>query len=161
MSRTIRPVGLSLALFAHSLIAGVAFAGEQPHNVILFVPDGLRASSVDETIAPTLADIRRRGVDFSNSHSLFPTVTTPNASAMATGHYLGDTGDFGNVIFLPFRVKATAASETPFLESDPVIDEVDDHFGGNPILGAMHNRFFVRTLAQRGELERLIAWYSR
>ena len=25
----------------------------------------------------------------------------------------------------------------------------------------MHNRFFVRTLAQRGELERLIAWYRR
>ena len=38
---------------------------------------------------------------------------------------------------------------------------VDDHFGGNPILAAMHNRFFVRTLAERGELERLIAWYSR
>jgi lysine-N-methylase len=38
---------------------------------------------------------------------------------------------------------------------------VDDHFGGNPILGAAHNRFFVRTLAQRGELEKLIAWYGR
>jgi lysine-N-methylase len=38
---------------------------------------------------------------------------------------------------------------------------VDDHFGGNPILGAAHNRFFVRTLSQRGELEKLIAWYSR
>ena len=38
---------------------------------------------------------------------------------------------------------------------------VDDHFGGNPILGALHNRFFMRTLGQRGDLEKLIAWYSR
>jgi lysine-N-methylase len=38
---------------------------------------------------------------------------------------------------------------------------VDDHFGGNPILGAMHNRFFVRTLGHRGDLDRLIAWYGR
>jgi lysine-N-methylase len=37
---------------------------------------------------------------------------------------------------------------------------VDDHFGGNPALGFRHNRFFVRTLAQRGDLEKLIAWYS-
>ena len=37
---------------------------------------------------------------------------------------------------------------------------VDDHFGGNPALGFRHNRFFLRTQAQRGELEKLIAWYS-
>ena len=37
---------------------------------------------------------------------------------------------------------------------------VDDHFGGNPALGFRHNRYFLRTLAQRGDLEKLIAWYS-
>lgn len=108
-----------------------AFGDERPHNVILFVPDGLRSGSVDETTAPALTEIRRRGVDFANSHSVFPTVTTPNSSAMATGHYLGDTGNFGNVIFVPFRAKAAAASETPFLENDGVLDEVDEHFGGS------------------------------
>src|SRR5579862_6858493 len=63
-----------------------------PHNLILFVPDGLRSQVVDRATAPTLARLRDDGVDFTNSHSLFPTFTTANASAFATGHRLGDTG---------------------------------------------------------------------
>jgi lysine-N-methylase len=38
---------------------------------------------------------------------------------------------------------------------------VDDHFGYNPILGTARQRFAFRILARTGELERLIAWYSR
>ena len=41
------------------------------------------------------------------------------------------------------------------------IQIVDDHFGGNPMLGFPHVRFLLHTLAQRGELEKLVAWYSR
>jgi lysine-N-methylase len=41
------------------------------------------------------------------------------------------------------------------------ISQVDDHFGGNPILGSRLCRFYQRTLAERGELDRLVAWYSR
>ncbi|WP_442949883.1 alkaline phosphatase family protein [Nostoc sp.] len=67
-------------------------------NVIIFVADGLRNGSVNPTDTPTLYSIRQLGVSFANSHSLFPTFTTPNASAIATGHYLGDTGDFSNTI---------------------------------------------------------------
>jgi lysine-N-methylase len=29
------------------------------------------------------------------------------------------------------------------------------------MLGFPHIRFLVRTMAQRGELEKLVAWYSR
>jgi lysine-N-methylase len=38
---------------------------------------------------------------------------------------------------------------------------VDDHFGFNPVLGSGRVRFAQRTLGRRGELEKLIAWYSR
>jgi lysine-N-methylase len=41
------------------------------------------------------------------------------------------------------------------------IELVDDHFGGDPMLGFPHIRFLVRTLAERRELEKLVAWYSR
>ena len=41
------------------------------------------------------------------------------------------------------------------------ISLVDDHFGGNPILGMRHFRYFQRTLGRRGEVDKLIAWYSR
>jgi hypothetical protein len=78
-----------------------------------------------------MAALRDKGVNFANPHSLFPTFTTANASAMATGHYLGDTGDFSNTIYTGFPLAAAGGSITPFLENDRVIDEVDDHFGGN------------------------------
>jgi lysine-N-methylase len=41
------------------------------------------------------------------------------------------------------------------------IQLVDDHFGGDPMLGFPHTRYIVSLLAQRGELEKLVAWYSR
>ena len=41
------------------------------------------------------------------------------------------------------------------------IQLVDDHFGGDPMLNFPHFRFMQNTLAQRGELEKLVAWYSR
>ncbi|MDE2471929.1 MAG: alkaline phosphatase family protein, partial [Bradyrhizobium sp.] len=102
-----------------------------PHNVILFVPDGLRGRIVTPDSAPAMADVRDRGVNFSNSHSLFPTFTTANASAMATGHHLGDTGDFSNTIFTGYPVSAAGGTVTPFLESDPVLRDADEHFGGD------------------------------
>ena len=78
-----------------------------------------------------MAEVRDRGVNFKNSHSLFPTFTTANASAMATGHYLGDTGDFSNSIYTGYPVGAAGGTVTPFLEVDPVLADVDEHFGGD------------------------------
>src|SRR3984957_3101450 len=94
------PVGLML------LSTGMASAqNSTPHNLILFVPDGLRGRIVSSETAPAMAEVRDKGVDFRNSHSLFPTFTTANASAMATGHYLGDTGDFSNTIYTGYPVE--------------------------------------------------------
>jgi len=100
-------------------------------NVLLFVPDGLRALKVDADTAPTMAALRDRGVNFRNPHSLMPTVTTANASAMATGHYLGDTGDFSNSIFVLSPVAAADGSVVPFIEHDGVLGELDKLFAGN------------------------------
>src|SRR5712692_3374219 len=124
-----RLAALVLALFACPT-AAIAQA-PLPHNVILFVPDGLRALSVTPDSAPTMAAVRDEGVNFKNSHSLFPTFTTANASAMATGHQLGDTGDFSNTIYTGFEVPGAGNSLTPFLESDPILADVDEHFSGN------------------------------
>ena len=125
-------------VLAFGVIAAPSLAGSGaladppvPHNVILFVPDGLRALMVTPQNAPTFAAIRDQGVNFKNPHSLFPTFTTPNASAMATGHYLGDTGDFSNTIYTAFPVPGAGDSLTPFLESDPVLGDVDEHFAGD------------------------------
>jgi arylsulfatase A-like enzyme len=128
MRRSILLLSAGLTL----LPAGTAFAQNgTPHNVILFVPDGLRGRIVTPQTAPAMAEVRDKGVNFKNSHSLFPTFTTANASAMATGHYLGDTGDFSNTIYTGFTSKPGGDTVTPFLESDPVILDADEHFGGD------------------------------
>ena len=108
-----------------------AQAADRPHNLILFVPDGMRAKMVTPETAPTMAAIRDQGVDFQNSHSMFPTVTMPNASAMATGHWLGDTGVFGNTIYAGYNVAGGNAGVTPSLENDAVQGSLDQHDGGN------------------------------
>jgi hypothetical protein len=114
------------------LTAAAAFAqNNTPRNLILFVPDGLRGRIVTPQTAPAMAEVRDKGVNFKNSHSLFPTFTTANASAMATGHYLGDTGDFSNTIYTGYPVAHANGTVTPFLEVDPVILDVDEHFGGD------------------------------
>ena len=112
--------------------AGTAFAQNgSPHNIILFVPDGLRSRIVTNQTAPSMAAVRDTGVNFKNPHSLFPTFTTANASAMATGHHLGDTGDFSNTIYTGYPVGSAEGTVTPFLEINPVIIDVDEHFGGD------------------------------
>ncbi|HYM73641.1 MAG TPA: alkaline phosphatase family protein, partial [Stellaceae bacterium] len=104
---------------------------QSQRNLILFVPDGLRALQVTPELTPAMAAVRDKGVNFTNPHSVFPTFTTANASAMATGHYLGDTGDFSNTIYTGIPVPGAGDSLVPFLESDPVLGDVDEHFAGD------------------------------
>ena len=117
---------LSASLIA--LSASMAFA---QNNLILFVPDGLRGRIVTPDTAPAMAEVRDKGVNFRNSHSLFPTFTMANGSAMATGHYLGDTGTFSNTIYTAHPVAHSNDTVTPFIEVNPVLQEIDAHFGGD------------------------------
>ncbi|HLK06806.1 MAG TPA: alkaline phosphatase family protein [Candidatus Angelobacter sp.] len=103
--------------------------------MILFITDGLRHDAINADTAPAIEALRRRGVDFRNSHSLFPTVTTANASAFATGHQLGDTGNFANVVYVDRPVatdeKGVQLSWTPFLENNFVLAGLNAHYKGS------------------------------
>jgi hypothetical protein len=126
-----RQIFIALMSAASALPTVAVSQQRTPHNVILFVPDGLRALKVTPESAPTMAAIRDKGVNFKNPHSMFPTFTTANASAFATGHYLGDTGDYSNTIYTGHPVPSADNSVTPFLENDRVLGEVDQQFGGD------------------------------
>ena len=109
---------------------------QQRHNVILFVADGLRRGSVTAEDTPALWKLRGEGVDFRNSHAVFPTFTTANASVIATGHGLGDTGDYGNFIYPGVWLAkpdpaAALGSVAPFLENDEVLADMNGLFDGN------------------------------
>lgn len=125
--------------FAHLLclvlFATPAFAQPAPtkpaRNIIIFVADGLRYGSVTPENMPNMFRLKTQGVDFTNSHSLFPTVTTVNASAIATGHYIGDTGDFGNAIYTGVPMISMNGAPLAALENDMVLSEMNQRFGGN------------------------------
>src|SRR3974390_1080161 len=123
------PVFVVMACLTTPLVsdAQAQASASRPHNVVLFVADGLRSRMVDDRTAPTMAAIAREGVSLRNGHSIFPTFTTANASAMATGHMLGDTGDFSNTIYAGFELPACRNTLTPFLYSEPVLADVDEH----------------------------------
>jgi len=126
---------MKLNAVAAMLVAGFLLhpaptGAQQRRNVVLFVPDGLRALVVTPETAPTMAAVRDQGVNFKNPHSLFPTFTMANSSGLSTGHFLGDTGVFSNTLFTGYPAPA-GTSVTPFIENDVVLGNIDAHFGGS------------------------------
>ena len=129
-------------LFCLVLFATPVFAQPSPNpakpnpekparNIIIFVADGLRYGSVEPGNMTNMYRLKTAGVDFTNSHSLFPTITTVNASAIATGHYIGDTGDFGNTLYTGTPMISGNGSPIAGLENDTVLTEMNQKFGGN------------------------------
>ena len=68
-------------------------------NLVL-VLDGLRPDAITPEETPNLWRLRQEGVDFPNSHAVFPTVTRVNATAIATGTYPARNGILGNRIYV-------------------------------------------------------------
>jgi lysine-N-methylase len=57
---------------------------------------------------------------------------------------------------------ARAFTQLPDVERvEKAMSIVDDHFGFNRVLSTLRQRLSFKILARRGELSRLIAWYSR
>src|ERR1700687_2448572 len=87
--------------------------------VVLMVWDGLRPDFVTQRDTPNLFRMAREGVRFDRHHSIFPTLTMVNATALATGAPPGVNGLEGNVFYLPPgenpmppRTEAAAAGST-------------------------------------------------
>lgn len=148
-------------------------SSSRPHNVIIFVADGLRRDSVNEKDTPALWRVRKSGIDFPNSHSVYPTFTTANASVIATGHGLGDTGDYSNTLYPGVWLTKPDAvtvpgSITPFLEADDTLADMNVTFNGNylgerPLLSlAREKGVNVASVGKLGptaiQLNDLLAW---
>jgi len=139
---TIQKIAVCFALLCSFITSTFAAdtpapAGNSRRNVVIFVADGLRSGSVNALDAPTIFGLRRIGVEFANSHAVFPTFTMANGSAIATGHYLGDTGTFSNNLYSGYPVfnsgnfGKVAGTVTPFVEDDQILADLDDHYEGN------------------------------
>src|SRR4051794_34980480 len=117
MRRSLVLLSAGLTVLSAGLSTGPASAeNNTPRNLILFIPDGLRALKVTPETAPAMAEIRDKGVNFKNSYSLFPTFTMANGSAMSTGHYLGETGVFSHTIWAHYTSGPRGRTVGPVIE---------------------------------------------
>ena len=105
--------------------------------VIVFVVDGLRPDAITRDDTPTLWRLRADGVEFTDSHAVFPTVTRVNAATLASGAQPGTHGIVGNQIYVP-AVDPRKALDTGNYRN---LLAVDDKSGGGLVR--------VRTLAER------------
>ena len=62
-------------------------ASQSDRHVVVLVWDGMRPDFVTERNTPTLWKFAREGVTFTRHHSVYPTATNVNGTAMATGVY--------------------------------------------------------------------------
>jgi predicted AlkP superfamily pyrophosphatase or phosphodiesterase len=99
MTRRTSAVSALAALAGAVSIATAAPAGNATLNIVM-VLDGLRPDSITAEETPNLWRLRQEGVNFANGHSVFPTVTRTNATAIATGTYPDRNGMFGNTLYV-------------------------------------------------------------
>jgi Type I phosphodiesterase / nucleotide pyrophosphatase len=109
--------------------AAEPFPGKARLNLV-FILDGLRPDSINSEDTPSLFKFRQEGVNYSNGHSVFPTVTRVNATAIATGTYPGTNGIVGNTLYVP-KVNPNRAFNNDDYKNLLKLDEVTE---GNMVL---------------------------
>src|SRR5713101_4773544 len=95
---------LTISILCGMACAQDAFARNLPpdsKHVVLVVLDGMRPDLVSETNSPTLWKLARDGVVFRNHHSVYPSATNVNGTALVTGAYPGRSGIIANHEYRP------------------------------------------------------------
>jgi predicted AlkP superfamily pyrophosphatase or phosphodiesterase len=124
------------------LSASQAHAGRAVLNLVL-VLDGMRPDLIDPQETPNLWRLRQEGVNFINGHSVFPTVTRVNSTAIATGMYPEHNGIFGNTIY----VRAVDANHAFGNDDYKNLQRLDAATGGHMVLA----KSLAELLAERGK----------
>jgi arylsulfatase A-like enzyme len=68
-------------------------------HVVVVVWDGMRPDMMTEKNCPTLWRLAQEGVNFRNHHSVYPSATNVNGTALVTGVYPGRSGIIANHIY--------------------------------------------------------------
>src|SRR5712672_931553 len=139
-------------LAAAAAVAGAslpASAGRATLNIVL-VLDGLRPDAITPAETPNLWRLRQEGVAFTNSHSVFPTVTRVNATAIGTGTLPGRNGVVGNSQY----VRAVDPNHAFVNDDHKRLLRLDEVTGGGMVL--------VKTLGEilqeRGKRLAAVSW---
>ena len=119
---------VAAALFNLASIA-VAASPAQDRHVVVVVWDGMRPDFVSEQNTPALWKLAQSGVTFRNHHSVFPSATIVNGTAINTGVYPNRSGILANHDYQP-----KVSRESPIdVENARVVRKGDELSGGNYI----------------------------
>ncbi|MEP6820905.1 MAG: alkaline phosphatase family protein [Chthoniobacterales bacterium] len=110
-----------LAGFVSARAEDAPARGKATH-VVLVVWDGMRSDFMTEKNSPNLWALAQRGLTFRNHHSVYPTLTTVNAAALATGVFPGSSGPIGNYEYLP-GISRTKPARTDGIDMVRAIDQ--------------------------------------
>ena len=140
-------------------------------HVVLVIWDGMRPDFLSETHTPTLWKFAQEGVTFLQHHSVYPTATQVNGTAIATGVYPARSGLMANREYRPaIRVEGpvdTAVEEVvrrgdeisggKYL-TQPTVAEMVRAAGGTAVVAGsksiamLHDRKSEWTIARRTQL---------
>lgn len=131
---------LTRAALALATLLSVAQAPPESRRLIaIFVVDGLRPDSINAIDTPTIERLRREGVDYVNSHSIFPTSTRVNAASLVTGAYPARHGIVGNSMFVA-GVNGDAPFDTGDYRQLIRLEEAEGRVVTTPTLGEVLQR---------------------
>src|SRR5438270_13238182 len=93
-------IAFAIACWLCALATG-AQPSNQSRHVVVVVWDGMRPDFVTEQNTPTLWKLAREAVTFRNQHSVYPSATMVNGTALVTGIYPGKNGIIANHAYRP------------------------------------------------------------
>jgi arylsulfatase A-like enzyme len=130
-----------------ALLPAVALSETAPskdRHVVVVVWDGMRPDFVTERNTPTLWKLAREGVTFRRHHSVYPTMTSVNGAALATGVYPNRNSLLANREYRP-RVEPQRASEN----GEPEVIKKGDEISGEKYLAVPTIAEIVRAAGRR------------
>src|SRR5438105_15831569 len=119
---------ITISIFAGIVSLNVLAANPDRH-VVVVVWDGMRPDFVSEQNTPTLWKLAQSGVTFRNHHSVYPSATIVNGTAIATGVYPNHSGLLANHDYRP----EIDAQKSVDVENVAVVGKADQLSGGKYI----------------------------
>jgi arylsulfatase A-like enzyme len=119
---------VAAALLSLGTIA-IAASPAQDRHVVVVVWDGMRPDFVSEQNTPALWKLAQSGVTFRNHHSVYPSATIVNGTAINTGVYADRSGILANHDYLP-EINAKSSID---VENARVVRTGDQLSGGKYI----------------------------
>jgi len=118
-----------LGLIAATFLGSAPGSFSQDRHVVIVVWDGMRPDFVSEQNTPTLWKLAKNGVIFKNHHSVYPSATIVNGTAINAGAYPDHSGILANHDYLP----AIDSRKSVDVESIGVVRKGDALSGGKYI----------------------------